>query len=341
MVRKIKRRIRKQKIEKPNFKKPDPPPREESPSVGDRYLSIPSDVIRDLFSLAYAAGNVEISGVGTVSYNDDGITLDEFWMCSDIQELNDEIKESQEHVPRFVKKEKDGRVFFVENPEWNHRLNNQASSGGVNMDTAKVAKVIEEIVLRGDDPSSLRLYWHTHGTGCAFWSNDDLRAIENEVNMTGGNEIVNIVIAPGRILARVDSGLGKEKHAEALTVRMEEKYVKLIQVASVYQARFPMSDPGSSWGMHGWGWASGIDDRDGGSPDWDWATEEPGAGLHQDWREYLINQGARASIVYSNCPYCGYGKVYFEEFDIGDVSSTYCSNCGTVLDGELEGVQLL
>ncbi len=52
-------------------------------------------------------------------------------------------------------------------------MEQKVSSGDTELDPEAVAKFINEVIVKGEDPAKLKLWWHSHGMMGAFWSTTD------------------------------------------------------------------------------------------------------------------------------------------------------------------------
>jgi hypothetical protein len=69
------------------------------------------------------------------------------------------------------------------------------------LDPAATSVFLLNYLATGEDPSGLRLWWHSHGRESAFWSADDERTIDH----FGGEWLVSLVgNKRGKFLARFD-----------------------------------------------------------------------------------------------------------------------------------------
>jgi len=309
------------KDEKPKYK-PAPPPRERDPKDGRRLLYITNDVLGELLPLAYLIGDLEINGVGQVKEEDGVIYWTKAWVLSDIDDLRAEKKERDEESTNTVTYEtvKNGEkvVRTVK------RKKGVASTASVEIDNELMAKLLFDVVSSGGNPKDLRLYWHTHGLGEAFWSNTDLKAVDNEVITSNGAEVINVVMSPGHFLARIDSGL-VDKQAENLPVEMEgEDEQRYYKTGSLYQTKYNMSYQSIA------GWYSAS--RSGPS----WEHDSIGLDSDRSWFDYPSAYWTAPDDESEQCSYCQLdGEI--DTTTIAGQQISYCTACFTVLDGELEG----
>lgn len=321
--------IRKEK----EIKKKDPPPRHGEPDLGDRTLVITDEVMHQIITAAYLVGDCEISGVGLIEDHGDTIRWTKAWIISDIEELKEEYEDAE---PKYITREVDGGKVLIKNPDYDVAVS-RASSMSVRIDSQKMADLLYKTVESGGDPANLRLYWHTHGIGRSFWSSLDLKAVDNEVKTSGGNEIINVVMSPGSIMARIDSGLDDDKQAESVLVKMEdtdaERYRELGDVRS---SRALVSYGGFAGGLYGWGWSS-----------WEYDGTWVGSnrGRIEEVRGYDDLDDAISGRFPSRqfphgCPDCGSFQTEDVELVDGEYA-TVCKFCRRCLGGELDGVRIL
>jgi hypothetical protein len=80
-------------------------------------------------------------------------------------------------------------------------LDQEATDVDNELDAAAVSRFLIDYLDRGEDPSTLRLWWHSHARETVFWSSQDHRTIEG----FGGELLVSLIgNHAGQYLARLD-----------------------------------------------------------------------------------------------------------------------------------------
>ena len=82
-----------------------------------------------------------------------------------------------------------------------HLIDQQATDVTNELDPAAVSQFLMDYLTSGNDPSELRLWWHSHAHEMVFWSSEDQRTIDG----FGGEMLITLVgNHAGRFLARLD-----------------------------------------------------------------------------------------------------------------------------------------
>lgn len=80
-------------------------------------------------------------------------------------------------------------------------LPQRVTDSDAELDAEALAAFLARFVADGGDPSSLQLWWHSHGDGEVYWSETDLETIER----FPGNRVISLVgNQKGELLCRLD-----------------------------------------------------------------------------------------------------------------------------------------
>lgn len=324
-----------------------------NPKQGDRTLIVSQDVISKIATASYLVGNIEINGMGLIRREGDVIHWVDAWVISDIEELKEDYNsrlekledDESEDDAESAKTKSDTKHDTKNDGKSSHivtrTMGNWASPAGVHMDSAKVAQLLCKVVEAGGDPQNLCLYWHTHGVGSAYWSSTDLHAISKEVHTAGGNEVINVVMVPGKIKARIDQGIDEaEWQSESLAVKMEgnddQRYHEL---GSIRQTITVVSTGVSGRSQYDRSWPPGEYDSILPYPDRGWSEDIEPAGIEPagPGPEGLDDD----TQWWERFESCICGSHDTTEVNIGDGrTETICQTCGRVVGGPMDGVQL-
>lgn len=77
----------------------------------------------------------------------------------------------------------------------------ESGHADTDLDTNALAKFVTDMITRGEDPSNLKLWWHSHGTMGVFWSATD----DNTATHFGNDYMVSVVTNKrGEYRCRID-----------------------------------------------------------------------------------------------------------------------------------------
>jgi hypothetical protein len=93
-----------------------------------------------------------------------------------------------------------GDIYLVEDV---FIFQQESHAAGTVLSKDDIARFMAEWIKGGKDPSNLRLWWHSHGNGMAFWSKIDTQNIDK---FNSDDFMVSIVLTSGvrQMLGRID-----------------------------------------------------------------------------------------------------------------------------------------
>ncbi len=111
-------------------------------------------------------------------------------------------------------------------------LPQRVTDSDAELDSEALFRFLARFVADGGDPSSLQLWWHSHGDGAVYWSETDIETIERFPGTRGTSIVGN---RQGELLCRLDLFVPRPERFEGLLLIEEADGEETLELEALYR----------------------------------------------------------------------------------------------------------